>query len=64
MFPVSRRRIVVGTTALLLSKLAEAATSTGGSGEVVARAAYRGRDSHWQIALTDCLLYTSDAADE
>ncbi|MBI2769959.1 MAG: hypothetical protein HYX47_10075 [Burkholderiales bacterium] len=53
MIPMSRRSIVVGTTALLLSKLPEAATSAASSGEVVARAAYSGRDSHWQITLTD-----------
>ena len=53
MILMSRRSIVVGTTALLLSKLPEAATSAAGSGEVVARAAYLGRDSHWQITLTD-----------
>ena len=50
---MSRRSIVLGTTALLLSKLPEAATSPAGSGELAARATYRGRDSHWQITLTD-----------
>lgn len=53
MIPISRRSLGVGTAALLLSKLPEAATSTAGSGEVVASAAFRGRDSHWQITLTD-----------
>jgi hypothetical protein len=53
MSPVSRRRIVVGTTALLLYKRAEGTPNTPGSGEVVARAAFGGRDSRWQITLTN-----------
>lgn len=53
MIPMSRRSIVLGTAALILSKLSVAETSAAGSGEVVARAAYRSRDSYWQITLTD-----------
>lgn len=50
--PISRRTVVVGAT-LLFSLAADAATNTAGADEVVVRAAYRGRDTHWQIALTD-----------
>jgi hypothetical protein len=50
---ISRRTLGVGAAALVLSRASGAAINTDGSGGIVARAVYGGRDERWQIVLTD-----------
>lgn len=53
MCPTSRRTAIVGPAVFFLSQVSGASTKADGSGVVVARAVFRGRDAHWQITLTD-----------